>query len=449
MYEHCRMDLDSAFAFSVDYYVVHAYQFLIKCYYPGDKIYLFGFSRGSFVCRILAGMIEKIGLLDKGLKSMVNTAWQIYQKWEKDGQPTTVKDSGCFSISEFKRTFCRQNVKIEFMGLWDSINSCGIIRDRLFPYASSSAHVGHVRHAVSINERRAKLKQNLFVPYSYLPSLFGIDSRGEEVPLLGDTDRHPRNCSDDLLEVWFPGDHSDVGGNWPPDIGGHELANVSFRWILSYAIEFGVLFKRGSVHEFAEKYTSLASVLSSHHDCLCLIRHNQAIHNTLCPKPRDSQYLFPDVDKLVVLPDVPVKRDDCRGNDGILRTLFWWFVEILPVGYLIENTKGKWRPVYSPNLGRSRTVPEAAKIHWSLIWRTKFVADYKSPNLPDIYQRLTNAIRKEENAEPGTSPITTAQLIDFRTGIINANCLLDGPIDIDFVDIPDDLSLCISMYPDL
>ena len=434
------MDLDAAFAFTIDYHVIEAYKFLIKQFCPGDKIYLFGFSRGSFVARILAGMIHKIGLLDQSLQTMVPTAWKMYQKWEKDGQPT--EGDSCESLEEFQKTFCRQKVEIELMGLFDSVNSCGIIIDRMFPYTSITSHVKHIRHAISINERRCRFKENLFAqnPEQEL----GAMSDPELQPLF--SVMQDQRCSDDMVEVWFPGDHSDIGGSWPLDENGHQLSNVSLRWMLSFALEFGVLFKQGAINEFSTKFPPKDCVLACHHDNLSLKRPPY-MFNDCQPMGRDD--LFPVPSKTPIELSETGEKGNCgRGDSSLIATWFWWFVEILPFGYLTRQNDGKWVTRYWPNFGNHRIIPKGAKIHWSLLWRSMFISDYRYSNVPLIYQDFVNSEKMEHGHK--RTKIAILSLVDCRTGALDEtkiSSLLEErrkhQMAVDWNALPDDLNRCI------
>jgi uncharacterized protein (DUF2235 family) len=503
----------------MDTHVIQAYKYLIKIYKPGDKIYLFGFSRGSFVARILAGMIEKIGLLDYGLDGMVKTAWDIYKTWEMTGQPNNISNPKycSYSLRMFKQTFCRYNVSIEFMGLFDSINSCGIFRDRLFPCTSNTSNVKHIRHAVSIHERRAKFKQNLFIPHSYLPDFVRSntdcsDVNGRHIPMtansvsisnatsdtsplidatfaMPDEDSITRShqiavgfanrCSSDLLEVWFPGDHSDIGGCWPYDDNGAKIGNLPLRWILKYAVEFGVQFKENAIEEFNTKFDVSNTSLAYHHDSLslngykyppyvspyCIARagesNDQEVNLNIDdreeittankmniespstglnqePTPTSLNVkspLFPDFSKYRKCGEVAAKANKTKANKGhgnsyFFSSLFWWILEIIPIGYLVENRVGEWRPVYWPNLGQKRDVPVHSKIHWSVLWRMKFLTDADFSSLPSEYmllQKLLDSSNEDEDNDVENDAthsnaneirVELADIIDLHSGTI-------------------------------
>lgn len=79
--------VDAAVAYSLDHHIMVAYKFLMDYYKCGDRVYLFGFSRGAFTARVLAGMIERVGLLTCGQEEIIPSAWEIYKTWELQGQP--------------------------------------------------------------------------------------------------------------------------------------------------------------------------------------------------------------------------------------------------------------------------------------------------------------------------------------------------------------------------
>ena len=91
----------------------------------GDKIFIFGFSRGAFTARFLARMISTIGLLSKGNEEMVPFAYRAYQEYEMGiGPHKTAKEHEKY-MQNFKNTFCRKGSKVHFLGLFDTVNSVG------------------------------------------------------------------------------------------------------------------------------------------------------------------------------------------------------------------------------------------------------------------------------------------------------------------------------------
>lgn len=173
---------DSAVGSSFDQHVVGGYRFLMRFYNPGDEIYMFGFSRGAYIARFLAEMLDYIGLLSHGNEEMVKFAWKAFAEWQsremasgtdEEAEETRKKRDEMFRFMKgFRETFSRPVGRIRFLGLFDTVNSVprfetAWMQRSKFPYtARSSAKV--IRHAVSIDERRAKFRQDLM--YQAIPT---------------------------------------------------------------------------------------------------------------------------------------------------------------------------------------------------------------------------------------------------------------------------------------
>jgi uncharacterized protein (DUF2235 family) len=161
---------DSAIGSSFDKHVVGGYRFLMRFYHPNDEIYIFGFSRGAYTARFLAEMLDHVGLLSHGNEEMIFFAWKTFSQWQcrsADSTPEAkAKRHEMFLFMKgFRETFSRPVRRIQFLGLFDTVNSVprfetAWMQRSKFPYtAKSSARV--IRHAVSIDERRAKFRQDL------------------------------------------------------------------------------------------------------------------------------------------------------------------------------------------------------------------------------------------------------------------------------------------------
>ena len=169
-------------------------------YEPGDKLYLFGFSRGAFTVRALAGMLNRCGLLEKGSVNLVPYASRIYNNANRH------------SIAPgFKDTYCHE-CHPHFIGVWDTVGSMGWFWGRKFFDATLHADVGHAYQAVSIDEQRRK----------FPPSLW----------------REPTG-QDRITQVWFAGVHSDVGGSYA-EAG---LSDIALKWMLENASANGLRLK--------------------------------------------------------------------------------------------------------------------------------------------------------------------------------------------------------------
>jgi uncharacterized protein (DUF2235 family) len=185
-----------------------AYRYLMEVYAPGDRIFLFGFSRGSYTARALAGVLHMYGLLCPGNEGLIQYIIQMFaKKTRKAAGMTETLDVAQL----FKATFSR-DCPIYFEGLWDTVSSVGWITDPVvipFSARNPSMHIG--RHAVSIHERRCYYQQNLW----------GDPFEGQ-----------------DIRQVWFSGVHSDVGGSYPEAECG--LSKVTLEWMLQEATAAGL-----------------------------------------------------------------------------------------------------------------------------------------------------------------------------------------------------------------
>jgi Uncharacterized alpha/beta hydrolase domain (DUF2235) len=141
----------------------------MRYYRPNDEIYFFGFSRGAYTARFLAEMIDHVGLLSQGNEELIRFAWKTFEKWqarqERTKKEKKEKKYQLDYMCAFRETFSRPVRPIQFLGLFDTVNSVPRFENALmsrskFPYtARSSAKV--IRHAVSIGERRAKFRHDL------------------------------------------------------------------------------------------------------------------------------------------------------------------------------------------------------------------------------------------------------------------------------------------------
>lgn len=199
-----------------------AYTYLMNTWEPGDKVYLFGFSRGAYNARALAGMLRLVGLLRRSSENLVPYAVSAYTRSHN------FKADDWTQVHHFAETFARDvghgrtGVPIEFMGIWDSVKAAGILRwDLHWPYTSQMPNVRSVRHAMSIDEKRR--------PYHEYPV-----KAPDHVPTAG---------APIIEEVWFAGVHSDVGGTFDDD---PRLPTITLKWMTEGALAAGVVLRDGA-----------------------------------------------------------------------------------------------------------------------------------------------------------------------------------------------------------
>ncbi|KAL4077564.1 hypothetical protein J3A83DRAFT_4086971 [Scleroderma citrinum] len=172
--------IDILFGWHLEKGIMLAYRWLSNMYKDGDKIFLFGFSRGAYQVRALAGMVEIIGLLSPNNEHLIPFAFEAYTKFDE----AQIKQ---FQATEaFKNAFLRA-ARVHFVGVWETVSSVGVLRGKTLPLTTSCDHICYFRHALALDERRVK----------FLPEyVYG-----------GRTDTA---YNDHIKEVWFPGSHSDV-----------------------------------------------------------------------------------------------------------------------------------------------------------------------------------------------------------------------------------------------
>jgi uncharacterized protein (DUF2235 family) len=204
-----------------------AYLFLVRNWQPGDRLYLFGFSRGAYAARALAGLLDAIGMLHPHEENLLPYAISAYaRKWapdEKEGGSGGKRQEDL--RSRFRESFARrlgagdpEPIRVRYLGLWDTVEASGHLRGDLgWPGIKDVPNAETARHAVSIDEHRW--------PYRVVPLT------------------HPDPAAGPVVreQVWFPGVHSDVGGTFPDPEPPCRLSDVTLKWVVDGACDAGLL----------------------------------------------------------------------------------------------------------------------------------------------------------------------------------------------------------------
>ena len=219
------------FGYGLQQNIEDPYRYLMDRYLPGDddtepdKVFIFGFSRGAFTARALAGMLFKVGLLQKGSMNLIPYASRIYNGRKRIGpndSATTKKrkedanDENEITAEGFKTTYCHP-CHPYLIGVWDTVGSLGYFFGKKFFDEKLHPDVRHAYHAISIDEKRRKFPISLWDEN-------GIDREAQTIK-----------------QVWFAGVHSDVGGSYRE----RGLSNVSLRWMLQQAENAGMRLEDG------------------------------------------------------------------------------------------------------------------------------------------------------------------------------------------------------------
>ncbi len=203
--------LGLAFGYGLKHDIAHGYNFIMNNYRAGDRIFLFGFSRGAYTARIIASLIHMYGLVMPGNEAL--TPYTVRMLWRIDKTRPQAKRDALFGLADqFKRSLADEDCKIHFLGVWDTVSSVGWVGSPVaLPFSKANPSVRHARHAVAIDERRAFFRTNLL-------------SAPE---------------GQDLRQVWFPGVHCDVGGGYAEARSG--LSKIPLEWMVGEARGLGLL----------------------------------------------------------------------------------------------------------------------------------------------------------------------------------------------------------------
>jgi uncharacterized protein (DUF2235 family) len=198
--------------FGIKVNLAEAYTYLMQVYEPGDRVFVFGFSRGAYTARALTGMSHRGGLMRRGAENLVNYLVSAYTKgnsWQKDDWDKIDRFAKSFSVDHDGS----RSLPIHFLGLWDSVKALGILRwNPQWLYTRQLPNARVIRHAVSIDERRRPYREYLVEPTG----------------------------KPDLREVWFAGVHSDVGGGFKE---AEELSVLALKWMTDRALDEGLILR--------------------------------------------------------------------------------------------------------------------------------------------------------------------------------------------------------------
>lgn len=179
-----------AFGVAISSNIQELYLFLVRNYRPGDQLFLFGFSRGAYTVRSLAGLIRNCGILRPQSAERYAEAYALYRDRTPQSHPDAPQSLA------FRDAYSWTDRPIEFIGVWDTVGRLGIpvtpLRFWTKPFyefhdVALSSQVRYAYQALALDERRA----------AFVPTLWQT---------------HPRATSQVVEQAWFPGVHGDVGG---------------------------------------------------------------------------------------------------------------------------------------------------------------------------------------------------------------------------------------------
>jgi uncharacterized protein (DUF2235 family) len=344
--------LGLATGYGLDDAVLHAYEFLVRNYEPGDEIYLLGFSRGAYAVRVLAGLIHKVGLVSPEQANLAGSGLIAYKQFSDLSEGNDLAaltdaggdDQGPLPVSRFDLAGQFASITstrwptIQFVGVWDTVASVIVPRPDKFYWPSleelaftiENPSVRIFRQAISIDERRCMFRLKKWdEPQQYWSNRYVPEDKKEP---------------QDALQVWFAGVHADIGGGYPEREAG--LSKYPLLWMIEQAEKAGLNFNHATVNQLAWGVQRKGSPFS---------------------------YVKPDV----------------TGKLHISLKGAWRLLEFLPK----RATYKEW-PAREVHFGwyipdaEPRVIPDGAHVHASVFERRDGLSDYRPVNLklPETYQ---------------------------------------------------------------
>jgi uncharacterized protein (DUF2235 family) len=312
-----------------------AYRFLCETWEQGDRVWLFGFSRGAYIVRVLAAFIHVMGLLPPDQIDLAGYAFSTYKKASSDSQNAdgSLNDSGLKEAWHFSQIAGGRTIEIEFIGVWDTVASVIVPRQDNFwfdlqtlRFTRTNNSVKKFRQAISIDERRRMFRLNRWIdPQEYRSNPFDASTATDQ----------------DIRQVWFAGVHADVGGGYPEDQSA--LSKFPLLWMIEQVRAAGLRMDQGMINH--------------------LVWGQPLAHSK-------HSYVPPSA----------------TGQLHVSLTGAWEILEWLP-------KRAKWKEwperkayfgLYLPR-GEPRLIPESALIHRSVFERQAQDPTYRPINLPNTY----------------------------------------------------------------
>ncbi|KAL4864551.1 hypothetical protein BDV12DRAFT_188808 [Aspergillus spectabilis] len=412
-----------------------------------NRIYFFGFSRGAYVARFLAEMLDRIGLLEAGNEELISFAWKTFAKWQQRSSGSKDEEARKEDLERhmfaFRETFCQPITQIRFLGLFDTVNSAprfgnAWMRRSRFPYtARTSAKV--IRHAVSIDEHRAKFRQDLMseVKPGLEPGHSRLHSKSQEpqneelarnpddsrkispselyrpvhrAPQLGtdsqNVKRGPESAVSREGHCATSGSHSPVFARQSSirsvstscSDGGEVSTKQDIEevWFPGCHADIGGGWEM--VHNAQQSGLRFDPVKLEKFDCLTCdqtarlqrVNNPENSYNQLGPvgqeeKSTGESASGPRIGEILRRSSTDGQIHDClrfgKGTSGI-SVLSWKMMEYLPFRRMDLQENGLWKPIRWPlPCGEVRDIPDDAKIHVSAILRLHSNSEYRPRNL--------------------------------------------------------------------
>ena len=205
--------------------VMECYRFIFDHFEGGDRIFLFGFSRGAAAVRSLSSFIHLFGVLPKGRPELIEKAWAVYSSPRTDARDAAAE--------AFVKRHHTMWTKVQFLGCYDTVSALGLpfapasallnwipsLRHRFHNYHLAPSVV-HARHALALDDER-----KVFHPVLWEP----LEVTRAQVT-------EGKFACESMRQVWFAGVHTDVGGGYAEP----QMSDIPLVWITQEAVRCGL-----------------------------------------------------------------------------------------------------------------------------------------------------------------------------------------------------------------
>ncbi|MEK9285397.1 DUF2235 domain-containing protein [Bradyrhizobium sp. ISRA442] len=230
--------LGGVFGKGLDENIRLAYEWLVENYNDGDEIFIFGFSRGAYTARSLAGLTAKLGILKPGSPIGIT---QLYDRYKRGNEETIWRLAELQSWGDLQNITTEERwllkysrrADVKMVGVWDTVGSLGLkafsiegISRSTFDFLETGLriHILNGYHALAIDEHRG----------DFAPTLWDVRHPKDPKAVIA----APRPISG-VEQRWFVGAHANVGGGYATDL----LPQAPLRWIMKKAESQGLAFR--------------------------------------------------------------------------------------------------------------------------------------------------------------------------------------------------------------
>ena len=383
------------FGWGLERNVRKLYEYLCWNYRPGDSVYGFGFSRGAFTIRMLVGLIENQGLVDRAkckndndfYRRIRHAQWEFRGNFNSDGGRVQRGARALFNLvrklpgrrlfgrkvvpydksknhQPFHSDRCRDGVKVRFLGLWDTVDAYGGPVDELtrgwdrwiWPLKLRNKHlwsgVEKACHALALDDERSSFSPQLWNEMP-LEKTQALDSNQHQA-------QDAKNINEERIsQVWFAGMHSDVGGGYPDE----SLSLVSFKWIMECAKAKGLKLREDAERRYYDAADAYGTMHNSRSGLGLYYRY----------QPRRIDALIEDDKK------VSIERHKVHSSvfDRIRSSAVEYSPIVLPQNYAVVKDDGSINKPDGKTGGFERVVGAKLRIRlqeriWDLVWWRKF-----------------------------------------------------------------------------